>query len=526
VSWIEEYRRDIRRRRVSAPVDPGAIRSLVESFDPSRPLDPVEAVDRVARALAEHQVHTPHPRYFGLFNPAPSTMGIAADALVAAFNPQLASYGHSPVPVAIESYLVREVGKLFGIDGDAVEGTFTSGGAEANHTALLVALARRVDGYLDEGLAGTRRRPVLYVSCEAHHSFLKAARLCGLGAAAVREVGLDRSLRMDIGQLAAAIRADRHSGLDPFMIVATAGTTTAGIVDPIERAADVAHAQRLWLHVDAAWGGAAALVPELRPHLAGIERADSITFDAHKWLSVPMAAGMFLTRHRGALARTFRVKTGYMARGAASESAPDPYAASMQWSRRFIGLKVFLSLAVAGWDGYAGVLRHQVAMGERLRRALARTGWTIVNDTPLPVVCVTAPGRTDSFLKAVVRRVVDSGRAWLSVARLAGGRLVIRACITNYRTGPADVRELARALADARLQESEARRPPGSPRLPRGRWRQGSMQAAPGPVRADPRRAGRGRSPGRAAEAERAGASRRRAPEAGPAVRPAPPADA
>jgi glutamate/tyrosine decarboxylase-like PLP-dependent enzyme len=211
--------------------------------------------------------------------------------------------------------------------------------------------------------------------------------------------------------------------------------------------ADVAAAQGLWLHADAAWGGAAALVPELRGALAGIERADSVTLDAHKWLSVPMAAGMFLTRRRDALPRAFAISAAYVPPNEAGDTV-DPYAHSMQWSRRFIGLKLFLSLAVAGWEGYAAALRHQTAMGDLLRAELVRGGWRVINETPLPVVCFEDTTGADA--DAVVRAVVASGDAWVSSTRVGAGRPALRACVTSYRTGPEDVRTLVRALDDAR----------------------------------------------------------------------------
>ena len=150
------------------------------------------------------------------------------------------------------------------------------------------------------------------------------------------------------------------AGAAPFLIVATAGTTAAGVIDPLVDIAAVAAAEDLWLHVDAAWGGGVALVPELRSAFAGIERADSITFDPHKLLSVPFGAGVYLTRHTDVLDATFDVSSAYVP---GTGALVDPYTHSLQWSRRFIGLKVLLSLAVAGWEGYASVLRQQVAMG-------------------------------------------------------------------------------------------------------------------------------------------------------------------
>jgi glutamate/tyrosine decarboxylase-like PLP-dependent enzyme len=457
VEAVETYTTDVAGSPVAPPLDVEAIRGEVAAFDFARPVDPLAALGFAVDGLRKHQVHVAHPRYFGLFNPAPTTMGVAADTLVAAFNPQLAAWSHSPLAVEIEQHLVRAFGERFGYDPARVEGSFTSGGAEANHTALLTAMTRAFPEVPRRGLLALRSQPLIYVSPEGHHSFVKAARLCGLGAEAVREVQVDSRRRMKPGDLAARIREDREAGLSPFLVIATAGSTGAGVVDPLEEIAQIADEERLWLHVDAAWGGAAALVPELRPVLQGIERASSITFDAHKWLSVPMGAGLFLTRHAGILERTFRVSTGYMPRdggGLAGLAVVDPYTQSMQWSRRFIGLKVFLSLAVAGWEGYEAAIRHQTAMGDRLRAGLPAAGWKVVNDTPLPLVCFVdareGPERAAGFTEAVAQEVLASGEAWLSTVALGEAGAALRACITNVRTGPADIDALIATLGRAR----------------------------------------------------------------------------
>jgi glutamate/tyrosine decarboxylase-like PLP-dependent enzyme len=434
-------------------LDPAGLRAMLEPFDFAAPLSPEAAIDFVAEGLRRHQVHVAHPRYFGLFNPAPSTMGIAADALVAAFNPQLAAWSHSPLAVEIEQHLVIAFGVRFGYAPRACDGTFTSGGAEANHTALLTALMHVFPAMDRAGLRALPGQPVFYASSECHHSLLKAARLCGLGTDALHEIPVNDRLQMDEDALLAVIARDRADGLLPFMVVATAGTTAAGIVDSLNSLADIAVRERIWYHVDAAWGGAAVLVPELRPVLAGIERADSITFDAHKFLSVPMGASMILTRHRDVLDRTFRIQTGYMPREAAGMEVIDPYAHSMQWSRRFIGLKLFLTLAVAGWEGYAETLREQVLLGDQLRRQLAASDWEVVNHTHLPVVCFRdgrhGRGGPGADPADIVRKVLSSGEAWISTARI-GSQVVLRACITNYRTGPEDVDALVQVLNEAR----------------------------------------------------------------------------
>ncbi len=451
---IEDYARRVGEARVAPVLDLERIRAEIEPVDFARALEPLEAVDVVARGLWQYQVHTPHPRYFGLFNPAPTTAGIAADTLVAAFNPQMAAWSHNPYAAEVESHLVRAFGLRFGYARDETDGTFCSGGAEANHTALLTALVHSFHSFAREGLRSLSAQPVFYVSGQSHHSFLKAARLCGLGTESVREVGVRNDFTMDVERLEATIKSDRDEGRAPFMIVATAGTTGAGLIDPIASIADVAKLENLWLHVDAAWGGAAVLVPELRAHLEGIERADSITFDAHKWLSVPMGAGLYLTRHPKILEQTFSTATSYMPRESLEFGVADPYNHSMQWSRRFIGLKVFLSLMVAGWEGYAEAVRHQTRMGAHLRRELEAAGWKVVNQTPLPVACFVdvknAKGNEPDYLDEIARRVVTSGKSWISTTQLGADTHVLRACITNYRTEEEDVRALIEALDEAR----------------------------------------------------------------------------
>ena len=454
IGAVEHYVENVGNVPVAPELEPEKVRSLLEPFTFEEAMDAFEAVDRVLEGLLKYQVHTPHPRYFGLFNPAPTTMGVVADMLVAAFNPQLAAWSHSPFAAETERHLVRALGSRLGYESTQTDGTFTSGGAEANHTALITGLVQAFPRFAIGGLRGLNSQPVFYVSSQSHHSFIKAARFCGLGTDAVREIPVNKEFQMNVGSLASQISNDRSAGYAPFMVVATGGTTNAGVIDPIADISEVAGAEGLWCHVDAAWGGAALLVPELRYLFNGIEQADSITFDAHKWLSVPMAAGIYLTRHMDILDRACRMTTEYMPRDGNELDVVDPYTHSMQWSRRFIGLKVFLSLCVAGWEGYEKTIRHQVEMGELLRRELERSKWKVVNKTDLAVVCFVdednAEGQTDSYLEAVVREVVASGKAWISTTRLDKNTPVLRACITNYKTEPEDVIALVEVLNETR----------------------------------------------------------------------------
>jgi glutamate/tyrosine decarboxylase-like PLP-dependent enzyme len=416
----------------------------VRAFDFDTPISLEPLLDACSDVLRDGIVHTSHPRYFGLFNPTPTFAGVLADALVAAFNPQLAVTSHAPAAVAIERRVLSFLASRLGLP-DAV-GTFTSGGAEANLTAVLVALERHFPEATEAGLAAVGAQPTLYASTEAHHSLLKVARMTGLGHNAVRSVPPTGHLALDVAALRARIVRDRAAGERAFLVVATAGSTAAGVIDPLPEIADLCEELDIDLHVDAAWAGGACLSPRLRPVLDGIERADSVTIDAHKWLSAPMGAGMFFTRHRQALSQAFRTTANYMP----SAESSDPYLSSAQWSRRLIGLKVFMSLAAAGKDGYAAQIEHDCELGDRLRARLRREGWRIVNETPLPVVCFT-PAEDDSRerLESIARHVESSGVAWISVAELAG-QPALRACITSYRSTEEYVVALCAALAVAR----------------------------------------------------------------------------
>ena len=451
---ITDYEAVLEDLPVTPAVSPAEIRDHLSRYDFARPI-PLERLTReVAQLLRQWSLHVSHPRYFGLFNPTVRRAGVVADALTALYNPQLAAWPHAPIANEIERHVLGFFTRAFGLDPATAFANFTSGGQEANQTAVTAALTRAFPGFAEAGARAINGQPVLYLSAEAHHSFLKIAHLSGIGRAAVQHVAVDGHLRMDLQDLAQRIAADRAHGLVPFMIVGTAGTTTAGAIDPLEAIAALAKQERVWLHVDAAWGGAAVVSPALRSHLAGIELADSITCDAHKWLSVPVGAGMFFTRHREPILDAFRVEAGSYIPPAVADTF-DPYVTTIQWSRRFIGLKLFMTLAELGWEGMAQLIEHQSRMSQLLRTRLESNGWIVVNDSPLAVLCFTHPtiegGRT--AVSDVVNRVVSNGRAWISQVRLTGPTAIaLRACITSYRTQPADVDilvdELERAVGE------------------------------------------------------------------------------
>jgi glutamate/tyrosine decarboxylase-like PLP-dependent enzyme len=450
---LEQYRVDVRSLPIAPRCDPGVVRSTLADLSPDAPMAPREAIRFVVGCMRDQQLHAAHPGYFGLFVPAPAAIGVVAEALAAGFNPQLASWSHAPFGVEAERWVIRVVAQRLGFPDEGVEGTVTTGGSEANLTSLLVALHHFHPRVAAEGLNGLASWPCLYVSTEAHHSWHKAARIAGLGDRAVRSVACDRDFRMDVSALRSMLAEDRRRGLSPFMVVATVGTTACGAIDPLRELRSVADSDDLWLHADAAWGGAAALSETYRHVVAGLSDADSVTLDAHKWLSVPMGAGLYLSRHPGGLGTVFATKPQYLPSPSADTSVPEPYQESIQWSRRFSGLKILLLLMTAGWAGVTDAIDSCFVLGQRLRAALHRRAWLVVNQTPLPVFCFrddivreVSPGHHAAIVDHVNRR----GRSWISTVDLGRVGDVIRVCVCNYRTTPGDIDMLIEELEEAR----------------------------------------------------------------------------
>ena len=415
--------------------------------DFSSPLSPDEVQDDVLRMLSEWQVQPTHPRYFGLFNPSVMPGAVVADALTAVTNPQICVYSHAPGANEVERHTLRFLTRKLGGDPESWFAGFTSGGSEANQSAVIAALTRGLPKFASDGLTGCQSRQTIYLSAESHHSFEKIVHGAGLGRNAVRRVPVDENLRMDLSALSEAIEKDRADGAHPLMVVATAGTTGAGVVDSLPEIASLCSKQSLWFHVDAAWGGTACMSPRLRTAIAGIELADSITWDAHKWLSVPMGAGMFFCRHRDTVAKAFAVDPSYMP--PSTPGVDEPYITSILWSRRFIGLKVFMALAELGEVGYREAIEHQADLGDLMRERLTSAGWRVTNETILPVVCFTGPSIEEGRVTAaeVVAEVQGKG-VWISVVNLTGCEPTLRACVTSYRATADDVDALIAALEE------------------------------------------------------------------------------
>ena len=449
---IADFRRRIRDVSVLPDATPESLRAELEPkyrFDRPVPLESLTA--DVMRLLRTHQVHVTSPRYFGLFNPQVREAGIVADTLAALYNLQLAVWSHSPAANEMERLALRALATRIGYDPDGMLAQFTSGGAEANLCAALCALAHRFPAWAEEGAAGLGTRPAIYLSSESHHSFVKIAKMTGLGTTSVREAPVTADLKLDPVALEALIEANRSAGWSPLLIVGTAGTTAAGIIDPLRDLAAVAARTGAWFHADAAWGGGALMSDALRPHLDGIALADSVTWDAHKWLSVPMGGGMFFCRHPETVRHAFAAVHSYMPKETPGGTV-DNFQVTPQWSRRATGLKVFMSLAELGVDGYGKLVDHQAEMGRLLRAKLTDAGWTLVADSPLPTVCFTHPeievGKVS--IDDVIARIYAHRQTWISPVLLANRTRALRACITSYETEAGDLDALIGELETAR----------------------------------------------------------------------------
>lgn len=430
----------VRQGPVMPDLDMAQFRRELAAFDFEAPRPIEELVDWAIAQLEHGTVHMTHPRYFGLFNPAPNFPSQCADRISGSFNPQLASSGSSPAPVAIEAHVIGAIARRAGLPAES-GGHFTTSGSEANYTALICALTRAEPEFAAEGVRAFAGPVAFYTSCECQPAWHKIAHQAGIGRQALRLIGTDGSGRLDPAALDEAIREDRRQGCVPVMISSTAGTTGAGMVDPLEPCADIAQEHGIWHHVDAAWGGAALCSEGLRWQLQGIERADSITIDAHKWFATTMGCGMFITRHAQVLSEAFHVGADFMP---STASAIDPYLNTVQWSRRFLGLRLFLSLAAAGWPGYGAHVERAVAVIDAVKRELVRLGWSVVNDSRLAVLCVVPPAES-APVREIVKRLLASSRAWAAVARHEGQE-VIRVCATHGESVLADVETFVTAL--------------------------------------------------------------------------------
>lgn len=446
IDLVHDYYTNTDSRNVTPDLNLNFVRQYVENGISKENVTYQEKIDYVFNGLESFAVQIAHPSYFGLFNPRPAFSGIISDLFTATTNPQMAAWSHNPFCYAVEEYSIQELGKRFGLE--QVDGTFCSGGAEANQTAVLCALNKHFPSYLTKGVQSLSERPIIYCSGQTHHSIAKAARMCGIGLESVRHVPTNDQLEINLTILSQYIEDDLKAGLLPFMIVATAGTTGPGSIDDINGIQKLAEKHSLWFHVDAAFAGALCLSKKHQSVLGGIEHADSITVDIHKWLAAPMGTGCFITKHLSILESTFRITAEYMPTEGSQNSAVDPYVHSIQWSRRSLGLRFYMSLLFYGWAGFEKTLNHHMDMGNALKEKLKNNDWNMMNETPLPIVCFSKDTYSDDDVRNICAHVVQSKKAWISTYPI-NGKLSLRACITNYATSENELDQLVMLLQNA-----------------------------------------------------------------------------
>ena len=440
--------------RVARSWRPGEVRDAVAIDVPDEPLDDDELFEHVRSVVFDHSVYPGHPRFMGYITGAGTVPGAVADLLAAAINQNLGGWRHSPAATEIELHLTRWFASRFGLPGTA-GGMFTTGGSMATFTCLKVARDRRAGWDVRERGLQAGARLVLYASTESHAVVRRAADMLGLGMDAVRPVAVDDSFRMRADGLRDTIVADRLAGLQPFAVVATAGTTATGAIDPMRALADVCADEGLWLHVDAAYGGAAILADDLRPLLRGIERADSIAFDPHKWMSTPHSGGCALLRDLQDAFDSFYIPASYTVEDRERTGGTFDFGShGPQWSRGFSAFKVWLSLLAHGARPYGRRISHEAALARRMGELVeANDELELATPVSLSICCfrfvprgLTLEGREradylDRLNERVMTEIQVDGRAYLSNAVLHR-HFFLRACIVNFRTEEADVRTL------------------------------------------------------------------------------------
>ena len=408
--------------------DPDVLLAALGGPPPEAPGDAAAELDALFERVLPWVQHGDHPRFFARIGSPSNYVGVLADAAAAGFNVFAGSWTGGSGPATVELVVLDWLRELCGMP-EGTEGVLTSGGSVANLAGLAAARAARL---------GDRPRPeaVAYVGGQAHASVLRGLRLLGLGESQVHVLGGDAAFRLAPDALRAAVEADLAAGLRPFCVVATAGTTSTGAVDPLRELAAVCAEHGMWLHVDGAYGAPAALCEPGRAVLDGLELADSLVLDPHKWLFQPYEIGCILVREPGALERAFALDGPYLRDTAGG--AVDFRNRSVQLTRGGRALKLWLSVRVFGLDAFRRAIAHGIALAEHAEALLARRpGWEVVTPAQLGIVTFRRAG-DDALQTRIAAAMAEDGFAVPSTTVLAG-RVVLRLCTINPRTTFEDV---------------------------------------------------------------------------------------
>ncbi len=410
---------------------------------PEHGADPSSLLADTARRLFDQSLFNAHPRFFGYITAPPSPIGVLADFLASALNPNVGSWMLAPAATEIEAQTVRWIAELVGFPAGG-DGLLVTGGNMANIVCLIAARAAIAPWDVrGEGVAGGGgRQLVAYASKETHTWIQKAADICGLGTAAIRWIATTDDLRMDVGALRRAIEADAAAGHVPFLVVGTAGSVSTGAIDPLRDIAALCRDKRVWFHVDGAYGAFAAALPDAPADLRALAQADSVAVDPHKWLYAPLEAGCALVRDAEALRRAFSYHPPYYH---FDQSVLNFVEHGPQNSRGFRALKVWLQLRHAGASGYRQMIGDDVALSRRMAQAVDAHPELELLTQSLSIATfryVPAGVADEAYLNQLNEKLLDAlqreGDVFVSNA-VIGGRYALRACIVNFHTTAADV---------------------------------------------------------------------------------------
>jgi aromatic-L-amino-acid/L-tryptophan decarboxylase len=449
LAWIVEHLGSL----PDQPIGQTAGRAEMESHLRESPPEEGQGFAQVLRDFQDHVApfafRVNHPRFLAFIPSAPSFLSVLGDMLCAGTNFFAGVWLEAAGPAEVELLVLDWFKDFLGYPTEA-KGILTSGGSEANLTALVVA---REPLSLPD-----RMRIVLYVTEQRHWSIDRAAKVIGLAPEQVRPVATDDHFRLRVSALADAVRQDRKAGRLPWVVVANAGATNTGAVDPLAELATWCQAERLWLHVDAAYGWPAVLIPAGRRQLVGIAQADSVTLDPHKWFAQTFEAGCLLVRNGPLLARTFAMRPVYLQDVAPADDEINFADHGIALTRRFRALKIWFSVKALGVGWFRNLIGRSFALAELAVQLLREAGcFEILQPHSLSIVCFryvpASSAVSDSAAKlnhlnlALVERLRQTQRAFLSSTMLGDG-VFLRFCFVNWRTTTADVRAVVQLLAD------------------------------------------------------------------------------
>lgn len=456
---VADYLRDLESRDVLPKLEPGDIRKQLPEAPPEEP-EPLETIlDDYARIVEPNVTHWQHPGFMAYFPSVASGPGILGEWLASGLNSNVMFWRNAPASTELEQVVVDWIRRMLGLP-DGFDGMFTDT-ASVSSLLSLVAARHAVDGLnsRDEGLAGRGLgRLRIYISDEAHMSIDKAAIVVGIGRNGVRRIPVDDTFRMRPDALATAISEDRGHGWVPVCVVATLGTTSSTSVDPVAEIAAVCKNENVWLHVDAAYAGAAAVLPEMRHHFAGWEHADSIVFNPHKWFFTPFDASLLFFREADTFRDAFSLVPEYIKTGG-GEEVRNYNEYGIQLGRRFRALKLWIQIRWFGVQGIRARIRQHCDWAQEFAAWIdAAEDWERMAPVPFSTVCYRyrGPGLADETAierrnAAILDRVNASGRFYLSHTKLQG-RYTLRLALGNPRASLEHVRGVWEMLQTAAVE--------------------------------------------------------------------------